>query len=207
MKSSNWVSRFSSDDAMVVRNGVEWRIGGEGQRKGRKKKGYKTETGQDYYSATSASVPASFEVFCGELILFFSLSLKGTHVTASKMTLKNGCHRLMYSLTHQSSMLAARSRGHLLLQRLDSLQSKTRGSSSSWISTSSAQNMRLVQFTDRNGGPQKLGVQPQQDGEITDISTGSGKIPNDLIKLIQGGPDLWAEAERYLEFTVRICAY
>lgn len=56
--------------------------------------------------------------------------------------------------------------------------------------------MRLVQFTDVQGGPQKLGVQPQQDGEITDISSGSGKIPNDLIKLIQGGPELWSEAEK-----------
>lgn len=112
------------------------------------------------------------------------------------MTLKTGCHRLMYTLTHQSSMLGFRSRGHLLLSRLGNLDSKTSSTSCSWFSTGSALNMRLVQFTDLQGGPQKLGVQPQQDGEITDISSGSGKIPNDLIKLIQGGPELWAEAEK-----------
>lgn len=112
------------------------------------------------------------------------------------MTLKSGCHRLLHTLKHQSSMLAVRSRGHLLLRRLCDLESQTSSSSSARFSTGAAHNMRLVQFTDLRGGPVRLGVQPQQDGEITEISSGSGKIPNDLVQLIQGGPALWAEAEK-----------
>lgn len=112
------------------------------------------------------------------------------------MTLKTGCHRLMHTLKHQSSMLAVRSRGHLLLRRLCDSESKTSSSSSSWFSTGAALNMRLVQFTDLRGGPVRLGVQPQQDGEITEISGGNDKIPNNLVELIQGGPTLWAEAEK-----------
>ncbi|KAF4531121.1 hypothetical protein B566_EDAN011146 [Ephemera danica] len=50
--------------------------------------------------------------------------------------------------------------------------------------------MRYVQFTSANGGPQRLGVQLTQGGDIIDISGVDSSVPNSLVEFLARGPAL-----------------
>ncbi|KAK2581064.1 hypothetical protein KPH14_006107 [Odynerus spinipes] len=64
------------------------------------------------------------------------------------------------------------------------------------FSVSSAVNMRFVQFRSKNGGPQHLGVQLKEGGDIIAVSSVDSKIPNSLKKFLEGGEDLLKKAGR-----------
>ncbi|XP_076302153.1 oxaloacetate tautomerase FAHD2A, mitochondrial [Lasioglossum baleicum] len=64
------------------------------------------------------------------------------------------------------------------------------------FSTSGAVDMRFVQFTNKNGGPQHLGVQLVQGGDIIAVSAVDSRIPNTLKKFLEGGDDLLKKAKR-----------
>lgn len=56
--------------------------------------------------------------------------------------------------------------------------------------------MRFVQFKPRNGGPQHLGAQITQDGDIFDISAVDPSIPNSLVKFLATGNGIVEKAKR-----------
>lgn len=62
--------------------------------------------------------------------------------------------------------------------------------------------MRFVQFTGKNGGPQHLGVQLVQGGDIIAVSAVDSRIPNTLKKFLEGGDDLLKKAKREDEVNV-----
>ena len=64
------------------------------------------------------------------------------------------------------------------------------------FSASSALDMRFVQFTSKNGGPQHLGVQLKQGGDIIAVSAIDSRIPNTLRKFLEGGDDLLKKTKR-----------
>ncbi|XP_046822893.1 fumarylacetoacetate hydrolase domain-containing protein 2 isoform X1 [Vespa crabro] len=64
------------------------------------------------------------------------------------------------------------------------------------FSVNSALNMRFVQFTNKNGGPQHLGVQLKEGGDIIAVSAVDSRIPNSLKKFLEGGDDLVKSAKR-----------
>ncbi|XP_046594017.1 fumarylacetoacetate hydrolase domain-containing protein 2A isoform X1 [Neodiprion lecontei] len=64
------------------------------------------------------------------------------------------------------------------------------------FSTTGSLEMRFVQFVNKNGGPQHLGVQLQPGGDITDISAVDSRIPNNLKKFLEGGEDLLKNVKR-----------
>lgn len=55
---------------------------------------------------------------------------------------------------------------------------------------------RFVQFTSKNGGPQHLGVQLKQGGDIIAVSAIDSRIPNTLRKFLEGGDDLLKKTKR-----------
>ena len=55
---------------------------------------------------------------------------------------------------------------------------------------------RFVQFVNKNGGPEHLGVQLKQGGEIIAISVLNSRIPNTLKKFLEGGEELLKKAQR-----------
>ncbi|XP_015597221.1 fumarylacetoacetate hydrolase domain-containing protein 2A isoform X2 [Cephus cinctus] len=65
------------------------------------------------------------------------------------------------------------------------------------FSRSHTLDMRFVQFVNKNGGgPQHLGVQLKQGGDIIAISAIDSQIPNNLRKFLEGGDDLLKKAKR-----------
>jgi len=56
--------------------------------------------------------------------------------------------------------------------------------------------MRFVQFVNKNGGPQHLGVQLAAGGDIIDVSAVNSRIPNNLKKFLEGGDELLKKAKR-----------
>ncbi|XP_050449805.1 fumarylacetoacetate hydrolase domain-containing protein 2-like isoform X2 [Cataglyphis hispanica] len=56
--------------------------------------------------------------------------------------------------------------------------------------------MRFIQFTSKNGGPQQLGVQLKQGGDIVILSTADSQIPNMMTKFLEGGEDLFKKAKK-----------
>ncbi|XP_066586358.1 oxaloacetate tautomerase FAHD2B, mitochondrial isoform X2 [Prorops nasuta] len=72
------------------------------------------------------------------------------------------------------------------------------------FSFSRALDMRFVQFTSKNGGPQHLGVQLKQGGDIIAVSAVDSRIPNSLKKFLEGGDDLSKKAKRGDEFTINL---
>lgn len=56
--------------------------------------------------------------------------------------------------------------------------------------------MRFVQFTSKNGGPQHLGVQLVQGGDVIAVSAVDSRIPNSLKKFLEGGDDMLKKAKR-----------
>ena len=56
---------------------------------------------------------------------------------------------------------------------------------------------RFVQFVNKNGGPQHLGVQLKAGGDIIDVSAVNSRIPNNLKKFLEGGEELLKKAKRY----------
>ncbi|XP_078032944.1 oxaloacetate tautomerase FAHD2A, mitochondrial isoform X2 [Augochlora pura] len=64
------------------------------------------------------------------------------------------------------------------------------------FSVSSTLDMRFVQFVGKNGGPQHLGVQLKQGGDIIAVSAVDSRIPNTLKKFLEGGDDLLKKAKR-----------
>ncbi|XP_014220037.1 fumarylacetoacetate hydrolase domain-containing protein 2A [Copidosoma floridanum] len=92
---------------------------------------------------------------------------------------------------------------HAKLRQLVNLADK----STSWISglstgnrnhfsTTGTANMRFVQFVNKNGGPQQLGVQLKQGGDIVSISVLNSRIPNSLKKFLEGGEEFLKKARR-----------
>lgn len=65
-------------------------------------------------------------------------------------------------------------------------------------------NMRFVQFTSLKGGPQRLGVQLSQDGDIIDISAVDSSVPNNLVQFLEGGPKLLEKAKRCVCLHIRM---
>ncbi|XP_076301051.1 oxaloacetate tautomerase Fahd2a, mitochondrial-like isoform X2 [Lasioglossum baleicum] len=64
------------------------------------------------------------------------------------------------------------------------------------FSVSGTLDMRFVQFVGKNGGPQHLGVQLKQGGDIIAVSAVDSRIPNSLKKFLEGGDDLLKKAKR-----------
>ncbi|XP_012281568.1 fumarylacetoacetate hydrolase domain-containing protein 2A [Orussus abietinus] len=64
------------------------------------------------------------------------------------------------------------------------------------FSTSTPLDMRFVQFVGKNGGPQHLGVQLKQGGDIIAVSAVDSRIPNNLKKFLDGGEELLKKAKR-----------
>ncbi|CAK9824431.1 Fumarylacetoacetate hydrolase domain-containing protein 2A [Anthophora retusa] len=64
------------------------------------------------------------------------------------------------------------------------------------FSSSGALDMRFVQFTGKNGGPQHLGVQLVQGGDVIGVSAVNSRMPNTLKKFLQGGEELLNKAKR-----------
>ncbi|XP_063993205.1 fumarylacetoacetate hydrolase domain-containing protein 2A isoform X1 [Diachasmimorpha longicaudata] len=64
------------------------------------------------------------------------------------------------------------------------------------FSTSKSNDMRFVQFVNKNGGPQHLGVQLKAGGDIIAISSIDSRIPNNLRKFLEGGEVLAQKARR-----------
>ncbi|XP_069695474.1 oxaloacetate tautomerase fahd2, mitochondrial-like [Periplaneta americana] len=64
------------------------------------------------------------------------------------------------------------------------------------FSTNSSLRMRFVQFSGTNGGPQRLGVQLTQDGDIIDISGVDSSIPNGLVPFLKTGNGILEKAKR-----------
>ncbi|XP_076650524.1 oxaloacetate tautomerase FAHD2A, mitochondrial isoform X1 [Halictus rubicundus] len=64
------------------------------------------------------------------------------------------------------------------------------------FSVSGTLDMRFVQFVGKNGGPQHLGVQLKQGGDIIAVSAVDSRIPNTLKKFLEGGDDLLKKAKR-----------
>ncbi|KAJ9580049.1 hypothetical protein L9F63_004286 [Diploptera punctata] len=64
------------------------------------------------------------------------------------------------------------------------------------FSVASTLNMRFVQFTGSKGGPQRLGVQLAEDGDIFDISGVDSSIPNSLVKFLKSGDDMMEKTKR-----------
>lgn len=52
------------------------------------------------------------------------------------------------------------------------------------FSVTGSRRMRFVQYTAKSGGPQHLGAQITQDGDIFDISAVDSSIPNSLVKFL-----------------------
>ncbi|XP_011142565.1 fumarylacetoacetate hydrolase domain-containing protein 2A isoform X1 [Harpegnathos saltator] len=71
------------------------------------------------------------------------------------------------------------------------------------FSVSSTLDMRFVQFTFKNGGPQHLGVQLKQGGDIIAVSAVDSRIPNTLKKFLEGGDDLLKTAKRKDDIDLR----
>ena len=55
---------------------------------------------------------------------------------------------------------------------------------------------RFVQFVNKNGGPQHLGVQLKQGGDIVAISVLNSRVPNTLKKFLEGGEEFLKKAQR-----------
>ncbi|KAG8035539.1 hypothetical protein G9C98_006992 [Cotesia typhae] len=66
------------------------------------------------------------------------------------------------------------------------------------FSTTGAQKMRFVQFTNKKGGPQHLGVQLKAGGDIIAISSIDSRIPNTLKKFLEGGETISNKAKRII---------
>ncbi|XP_057323768.1 fumarylacetoacetate hydrolase domain-containing protein 2A [Microplitis mediator] len=66
------------------------------------------------------------------------------------------------------------------------------------FSTSGVQKMRFVQFTNKKGGPQHLGVQLKAGGDIIAISSIDSRIPNNLRKFLEGGEVIQNKAKRII---------
>ncbi|KAF7991775.1 hypothetical protein HCN44_010576 [Aphidius gifuensis] len=66
------------------------------------------------------------------------------------------------------------------------------------FSISTRREMRFVQFVNKNGGPQHLGVQLKAGGDIIAISAIDSRIPNTLKKFLEGGDVLTNKARRII---------
>ena len=64
------------------------------------------------------------------------------------------------------------------------------------FSVASELNMRFVQFTGCKGGPQRLGVQLSEDGDILDVSGVDSSIPNSLVRFLRSGDDMMEKTKR-----------
>lgn len=59
--------------------------------------------------------------------------------------------------------------------------------------------MRFVQFKTKTGGPQHLGVQLSQDGDVYDINAVDSSIPNSLLKFLATQNDPVGKAKTLVE--------
>uniref|UniRef100_A0A1B6CY00 Fumarylacetoacetase-like C-terminal domain-containing protein n=2 Tax=Clastoptera arizonana TaxID=38151 RepID=A0A1B6CY00_9HEMI len=65
--------------------------------------------------------------------------------------------------------------------------------------------MRFVQYKCLSGGPQKLGVQLAQDGNIIEVSAVDPMIPNNLVQFLDGGTNLIEKVKRIVAEEKSIC--
>lgn len=56
--------------------------------------------------------------------------------------------------------------------------------------------MRFVQFRCLKEGPQRLGVQLTQEGDVIDVSAVDSSIPNNLVQFLEGGSNLMEKTKR-----------
>ncbi|KAJ8982835.1 hypothetical protein NQ317_014224 [Molorchus minor] len=63
------------------------------------------------------------------------------------------------------------------------------------FSATSSRNMRFVQYKLKTGGPQQLGAQISNDGDIFDISAVDSSIPNSLVKFLATGNGIYEKAK------------
>lgn len=64
------------------------------------------------------------------------------------------------------------------------------------FSVQTVRSMRFVQFRGKNGGPQHLGAQLAEGGDIFDISAVDSSIPNSLVKFLRNGNEVLETAKR-----------
>lgn len=64
------------------------------------------------------------------------------------------------------------------------------------FSVTAGRKMRFVQYKAKSGGPQHLGAQINQDGDIFDISAVDSSIPNSLVKFLATGNGILEKAKR-----------
>lgn len=64
------------------------------------------------------------------------------------------------------------------------------------FSVTVGRKMRFVQYKAKSGGPQHLGAQISQDGDIFDISIVDSSIPNSLVKFLATGNGILEKAKR-----------
>ncbi|KAK1125839.1 hypothetical protein K0M31_005377 [Melipona bicolor] len=88
------------------------------------------------------------------------------------------------------------SRACLAFRNSRTEKSNTHFAASRNFSTSGTVDMRFVQFTGKDGGPQHLGVQLVQGGDIIAVSAIDSRIPNTMKKFLEGGDDLLKKAKR-----------
>lgn len=65
-----------------------------------------------------------------------------------------------------------------------------------YFSCSSRTEMRFVQYTCVKDGPQRLGAQLSDGGDIIEISAVKPELPNNLVDFLKGGPELMNKAKR-----------
>lgn len=69
-------------------------------------------------------------------------------------------------------------------------------SSERQFSLSRKNNMRYVQYRNKNGGQQHLGAQLSVGGDIFDISSVDSTIPNNLVDFLKLGQSTYEKARR-----------
>lgn len=65
------------------------------------------------------------------------------------------------------------------------------------FSNSATRKMRFLQYTCKNNGPQRLGVQLSQDSDIIELSAVTASVPNNLIEFLKGGDEFMEKAKRW----------
>ena len=65
-----------------------------------------------------------------------------------------------------------------------------------FFSNSITVKMRFVQYTSKTNGPQRLGAQLSETGDIIEISAVKPSLPNNLVDFLKGGSELLNIAKR-----------
>lgn len=66
------------------------------------------------------------------------------------------------------------------------------------FSSTSPSKMHFLQYTCKNNGPQRLGVQLSHDSDIIEISAVTASVPNNLVDFLKGGDEYMEKAKRII---------